>query len=83
MSTKNCWYFEGYVGESKRLRRVRLHQFPFLVGRHQTCELMIDSIDVSRRHAELDLVDGQLLLRDLGSTNGSFINRQRTEGQVL
>lgn len=77
--TKNTWYLEGYVGESKRLRRVHLYQFPFLVGRHQDCELTLDSTEVSRRHAELDLVDDQLVLRDLGSTNGCFINHQRIE----
>lgn len=79
----NSWYLEGYVGESKRLRWVRLHRFPFLIGRHQECELAINSIDVSRRHAELDLVDDQLVLRDLGSTNGSFINHQRIEREQV
>jgi EAL domain-containing protein (putative c-di-GMP-specific phosphodiesterase class I) len=77
--TTNSWYLEGYVGESKRLRRLHLYRFPFLVGRHQDCELTLDSTDVSRRHAELDLVDGSLVLRDLGSTNGTFINHQRIE----
>ncbi|MBK5970447.1 MULTISPECIES: EAL domain-containing protein [Thiorhodovibrio] len=75
----SSWYLEGYVGESKRLRRVHLYQFPFQVGRHKECALTLDSTEVSRRHAELDMADGQLLLRDLGSTNGCFINHQRIE----
>lgn len=78
MSTSS-WYLEGYVGESKRLRRIHLYTFPFQVGRHQECALTLDSTEVSRRHAELDMVEGQLILRDLGSTNGCFINHQRIE----
>ncbi|EIC23488.1 EAL domain-containing protein [Thiorhodovibrio frisius] len=77
--SRSSWYLEGYVGESKRLRRVHLYQFPFQVGRHQQCELTLDSTEVSRRHAELDMAEDQLLLRDLGSTNGSFINHQRID----
>lgn len=77
--SRSSWYLEGYIGESKRLRRVHVYQFPFLVGRHHECALTLDSTEVSRRHAELDIVDGQLLLRDLGSTNGCFINHQRIE----
>ncbi|WPL16652.1 Bacteriophytochrome cph2 [Thiorhodovibrio winogradskyi] len=77
--SRSSWYLEGYVGASKRLRRVHLYQFPYQVGRHQECELTLDSTEVSRRHAELDMVDGQLVLRDLGSTNGSFINHQRID----
>lgn len=76
MST-NTWYLEGYGGESTRLRRFHLHHFPFLVGRHQDCALTLNSTEVSRRHAELDLVNGRLLVRDLGSTNGTFVNHQR------
>lgn len=76
---QTSWYLEGFVGESKRLRRVQLYQFPFLVGRHRDCALTLDSTEVSRRHAELDMVEGQLILRDLGSTNGCFINHHRIQ----
>ncbi|WP_200281131.1 EAL domain-containing protein [Rhabdochromatium marinum] len=76
---RNSWYLEGYVGESKRLRRIHLYQFPFLVGRHPDCALILDSTEVSRRHAELDCIENQLLLRDLGSTNGCYVNHQRIE----
>lgn len=78
MATNN-WYLEGYFAESTRLRRVHLYQFPFQIGRHKDCELTLDSTQVSRRHAELDMVEGRLLLRDLGSTNGCFVNHQRIE----
>lgn len=74
---KNSWFLEGFVGDSQRLRRVHLYRFPFQVGRHQDCELTLDSTEVSRRHAEIDLINGQPVLRDLQSTNGCFVNHQR------
>jgi len=44
------------------------------VGRDAVNEIMIESEDVSRRHAELVVQDGQVIVRDLGSTNGTFVN---------
>jgi hypothetical protein len=38
---------------------------------------------VSRRHAEVERTDGSLLVRDLGSTNGTFVNGSQIDGEVL
>jgi pSer/pThr/pTyr-binding forkhead associated (FHA) protein len=50
-----------------------------LVGRHPHCDARLASIRVSRRHCCLTEVDGEVLVRDLGSTNGVFINGRRRE----
>jgi class 3 adenylate cyclase len=54
------------------------------VGRAAVCDLPLDQATVSRRHAELALLEGadrQLRVRDLGSTNGTFLNgRKISEG---
>lgn len=76
---KPNWYLEGFIGGSERLRRFHLYRFPFRVGRHESCELALDSNEVSRQHAELDLRDDQLVLSDLGSTNGTYVNHQRID----
>jgi len=48
------------------------------VGRHPECDLIInDSRKVSRKHCCLAEVEGQVLVRDLGSTNGIQVNGQR------
>jgi class 3 adenylate cyclase len=50
------------------------------VGRAAVCDLPLDEATVSRRHAELALVEGvdsQLRVRDLGSTNGTFLNGRK------
>ncbi|MBY0372191.1 GGDEF domain-containing protein, partial [bacterium] len=53
------------------------------LGRDAACEICIDDPHVSRVHAEFDLVDGALVIRDLGSTNGVFVNGNRIREQKL
>jgi len=54
-----------------------------VVGRSRSCELTLRSPDASRRHAEIVAVQDGYLIRDLGSTNGSWVNGQRVEQQRL
>jgi pSer/pThr/pTyr-binding forkhead associated (FHA) protein len=57
------------------------------IGRHPQCELQFDpdkDLDVSSRHAAVSLDGMMYVLRDLGSTNGTFVNgRQLTTDHVL
>lgn len=48
-----------------------------VVGRRQDCDLCIPLMIVSRRHCEIGQDQGQLVLRDLGSRNGTFLNGQQ------
>ena len=48
-----------------------------LVGRELECQLTLDSGHISRYHAKLSLVNGDLVVEDLRSTNGTFINGRR------
>ncbi|MBX6316369.1 MAG: FHA domain-containing protein [Isosphaeraceae bacterium] len=50
-----------------------------IVGRHPQCDARLDSIRVSRRHCCMMQDNGELIVRDLGSTNGIRINGQRVE----
>jgi predicted component of type VI protein secretion system len=51
------------------------------LGRHDGCVIRIKSSQVSRRHCELFEAGGKLTVRDLGSSNGTFVNGQRVSGQ--
>jgi predicted component of type VI protein secretion system len=53
------------------------------VGRHDDCIIRIKSSQVSRRHCEFHDVDGRLTVRDLGSSNGTFVNGKRVLGQQV
>lgn len=54
-----------------------------VVGRHPQCDARLDSIRVSRRHCCMAEDNGEVVVRDLGSTNGIRINGQRVEAGRL
>ena len=52
---------------------------PLIVGRAPTCDLPVFHPTISRRHAELTSDGTSLSLRDLGSSNGTFVNGTKIE----
>ncbi len=55
-----------------------------VVGRDGDCAVRIDSVTISRRHARIVVTDGEAVVEDLGSKNGTHVNGQRvTEPVVL
>jgi predicted component of type VI protein secretion system len=54
-----------------------------LVGRKEDCDLRLDHKSVSKLHCVIVKTDGLLLLRDLGSTNGTRVNGQRVRRAAL
>jgi len=53
------------------------------VGRHPESDIFLDDITVSRRHAEFFREDGVYRVRDVGSLNGTYVNRDRIEDTAL
>ena len=47
------------------------------VGRGEDCGLRVPLLSVSRRHCELSLIDQEIKVRDLGSSNGTYLNNNR------
>jgi pSer/pThr/pTyr-binding forkhead associated (FHA) protein len=57
---------------------------PIIVGRAPDTGLFLDDVTVSRHHCELTRGgDGSWSLRDLGSLNGTYVNRHRADSVVL
>ena len=50
-----------------------------VIGRREDCDLCIPLMVVSRKHCELNLDQGALTVRDLGSRNGTFLNGQQID----
>ena len=48
-----------------------------VLGRSTKCDIVVNHPTVSRRHAEISMVDSTLLVLDLGSFNGTFIDQER------
>lgn len=60
------------------MKRARL-----LIGRKPGCDIRIPVASVSREHCELRVEEGKLIARDMGSSNGTYINRQRIQEQEV
>ena len=54
-----------------------------VLGRDSTCDITIPGTHLSRRHAELAVKGGALLIRDLNSSNGTFVNDERVTEAAL
>lgn len=52
-------------------------------GRHPESDIFLDDITVSRRHAEIRKVDGDFQIVDIGSLNGTYVNKERIDQAVL
>ncbi|WP_375760493.1 FHA domain-containing protein [Corallococcus exercitus] len=61
---------------------VPLHQGSITLGRSSTSDLRLQHASISRRHAQLTRRGNVFTVRDLGSQNGTFVNRLRIKGEV-
>jgi pSer/pThr/pTyr-binding forkhead associated (FHA) protein len=55
---------------------VPLPKFPIVLGRGPNAAIRLGDRWVSGCHCELDLVDGELVIRDLGAKHGTYVNGQ-------
>ena len=68
------WLGVHYGGSKGKGRMIPVTGDTFVVGRDQTTDLRLASHHVSKRHAAVEVRDGRVFLRDLGSTNGTVLN---------
>lgn len=52
---------------------------PLQIGRGTSCDVVLADLAVSRRHARIQWQDGELVLEDLGSSGGTWVNGARVE----
>jgi pSer/pThr/pTyr-binding forkhead associated (FHA) protein len=60
-------------------RRVRVGTEPLIIGRSPQCQIQIDQESVSRNHCRIWFTGSGFLVRDLGSTNGTYVNDDLVE----
>lgn len=53
------------------------------VGRHPESDIFLDDISVSRRHATFTRSAGGYVVADLGSLNGTYVNRDRIDSDIV
>ena len=56
---------------------------PTTIGRSPDCDIFLDDVTVSRKHAVLVQKDDAFFIEDQGSLNGTFLNRRRIESARL
>ena len=63
--------------------RFLLDQAVTSAGRHPDSDIFLDDVTVSRRHAEFRLEDPEFQVVDVGSLNGTYVNREPVDSAVL
>ena len=63
--------------------RFRLDQPVTSAGRHPDSDIFLDDVSVSRRHAEFRRENGEYVIVDTGSLNGTYVNRKPAESVAL
>ena len=54
-----------------------------LSGRHPDSDIFLDDVTVSRKHAVFRRIEGRFVVRDVGSLNGTYVNRELVDEAVL
>lgn len=74
MTNNGMWALRGRTDDSSAVHDWTVDESPFVVGRRLGVQLSIPRRTVSQVHAELNSTNGELWVRDLKSTNGTFVN---------
>lgn len=76
------WMLEGKLGVNGEYGRREIEHTPLRIGRRPEATLRLPRHTVSGMHAEVYTRDNRLFVRDLGSTNGTFVNGIRITGEA-
>ncbi len=76
------WFLFGPLRKNEQLRHVPIGGGPFTIGRCSDVDFCIPDETVSSVHAELVVHNDALIINDLGSTNGTYVNAARITGSA-
>jgi pSer/pThr/pTyr-binding forkhead associated (FHA) protein len=74
------WFLVGKLGGAGTLQRLPISALPYSIGRKPGTSLCIPVPHLSKVHAEIFEQDDRLWVRDMGSTNGTYVNGRRVDG---
>ena len=63
-------------------KELKISRAKFIIGRGDDCHLRVRSDKISRQHCQIDVEGAKVVVRDLGSRNGTLVNEQRIEGDL-
>ena len=76
------WFLEGTIAPGARMTHTAIAKPRFVVGRGTAADLRLGSRSVSKVHAELVVAGEVVVVRDCGSTNGTFVNGSRATSET-
>lgn len=76
------WFLRGRIENLASVQSTPINKKKFVIGRRADSTLCLPSQAVSGRHAELFVRDGTIYVRDLKSTNGTFLNGVPVHGEA-
>lgn len=78
-----AWFLSGSLGPGGAVTDVPVNPTPFIVGRKTNCSLCLTAPTVSGQHATISMQGEQLLITDLSSTNGTYVNGHRIKQPTI
>ncbi|MGV3486681.1 MAG: EAL domain-containing protein [Planctomycetaceae bacterium] len=75
----DVWFLCGPTASGEAVQHTPIDDVPFIVGRRSGISMKIGFRTVSGNHASLWVDDGNLVVKDLGSTNGTYVNGRRID----
>jgi EAL domain-containing protein (putative c-di-GMP-specific phosphodiesterase class I) len=76
-------YLQHFPAHNGPAHRIVLDPLPFRIGRDKKTNYTISSKQISKEHAEIAWSGDELVIRDLGSTNGTFVNGKQIDETTL
>lgn len=77
------WFLSGQIDDTQPNRQFHINKFPFTIGRSSESSLHMPVGCISKNHAQIfEGPNGKLILRELGSTNGTFVNGNQVTGDI-
>lgn len=77
MQAKPRWFLSGQLVQGEASHDIAINQFPFRMGRRTDLSLCVMWPGISKLHAEINQAGETLIVCDLGSRNGTFVNGER------
>lgn len=82
-ASTGVWTLSECRDDGQAGRQITIPASPSVIGRSSETPITIASGAISKRHAEIGMEAGRPVIRDLGSTNGTFVNGRVADGRPL
>lgn len=79
----DVWFLCGSVRPGEAIRHIPIDEEPFIIGRRPGVALSLQFRTVSGNHAQFRIEGNQLILQDLNSTNGTYVNGEKITGTSI